>query len=88
MPRERLTLQALVERESFDPANHRHRRALDESGPLADPELERARQHVLDLRGLGDARVRAAEGLAEFARLVAEPTRQRMKDRRLAKAGS
>jgi hypothetical protein len=39
MPRERLTLEALVERGSFDPGNHRHRRALDESQPLEDPQL-------------------------------------------------
>ena len=39
MPRKRLTLEALVERATFDPDNFRHRRALDESGPLDDPEL-------------------------------------------------
>jgi hypothetical protein len=71
MPRKRLTLEALVERATFDPSNFRHRKALDESGPLDDPELEGARRHVLDLRGVGAARVRGAEALQEFARLVA-----------------
>jgi hypothetical protein len=70
MPRKRLTLKALVERATFDPSNFRHRRALDESGPLDDPELEEARRHVLDLRGPRGARVRGAEALQEFARLV------------------
>jgi hypothetical protein len=70
MPRKRLTLADLVEGRTFDAGNHRHRRALDESGPLADPVLEAARRHVLDLRGAGDARVRAAEALREFAELV------------------
>lgn len=72
MPRKRLTLEALVERGTFDSANHRHRRALDESRPLADPKLERARVHALELRGAGGARVRGAEALREFAGLVAE----------------
>jgi len=71
MPRKRLTLEALVEKATFDPGNFRHRRALDESGPLHDPELEEARRHVLDLRGPRGARVRGAEALQEFARLVA-----------------
>jgi hypothetical protein len=70
MARERLTLGALVERETFDPGNHRHRRALDESEPLEDPELEQARQHVLSLRGSRNARVRSAAALQEFARLI------------------
>jgi hypothetical protein len=70
MARERLTLGALVERGTFDAGNHRHRRALDESEPLADPDLEQARRHVVELRSLRDARVRSAEALAEFARLV------------------
>jgi hypothetical protein len=70
MPRERLSLEALVERGTFDPGNHRHRRALDESEPLPNPDLERARRHVLELRGSRDARVRSAEALAGFARLV------------------
>ena len=71
MPRRRLTLEALVERATFDPSNFRHRRALDESGPVDDLELEEARRHVLDLRGPLGARVRGAEALQEFARLVA-----------------
>ena len=51
MPRKRLTLEHLVAAGAFNPANWRHRRALDESvGPLADPELEEARQLVVDLR--------------------------------------
>jgi hypothetical protein len=75
MPRKRLTLQALVEAGTFDPTNFRHRRALDDSGPLDDPELEEARRHVLDLRGPRGARVRGAEALQEFARLVAGPPR-------------
>jgi hypothetical protein len=70
MPRERLTLSDLVERGTFDAGNHRHRRALDESGPLENPELEQARQHVLALRGVRDGRVRGAEALQEFARLL------------------
>lgn len=75
MPRKALILEQLVAVRRFDEANHRHRRALDQSGPLADPELERARQHSLDLRGVGGARVRAAEALREFARLVADQPR-------------
>jgi hypothetical protein len=43
MTRERLTLEALIERGTFDPDNFRHSMALDESGPLERPELERAR---------------------------------------------
>jgi hypothetical protein len=53
VPRKALILEQLVAVRRFDEANHRHRRALDQSGPLADPELERARQHSLDLRGVG-----------------------------------
>jgi hypothetical protein len=71
MPRERLTLQALVDVRTFDPGNHRHRRALDESGPLEDPALEAARQHVLDLRLDGGGKFEAARALQEFAELVA-----------------
>jgi hypothetical protein len=71
MPRKRLTLEALVESATFDPGNFRHRRALDESGPLYDPELEEARRLVLALRGPRGTRVRGAEALQEFARLVA-----------------
>ena len=72
MPRKRLTLPQLVAEHRFDPGNHRHRRALDESGPLEDPELERARQNALSLRGVSGAKTRAAENLEEFARLVAD----------------
>jgi hypothetical protein len=43
MPRKRLTLADLVAAGTFDPTNWRHRRALDESGPLEDPELERTK---------------------------------------------
>jgi hypothetical protein len=75
LPRNRLTLQALVEAGRFDPGNFRHRRALDESGPLADPELEQAREIVISLRRYGDVKVRAAETLREFARLVGRPRR-------------
>jgi hypothetical protein len=53
MPRKRLTLVDLVEGRTFDAGNHRHRRALDESGPLAGPVLEAARRHVLDLAAPG-----------------------------------
>jgi hypothetical protein len=72
MPRKRLTLEALVAGGRFDPENHRHRRALDESGPLDDPKLEEARRLALDFRGLhfGGAKVRGAEALQEFAALV------------------
>ena len=71
MPRKRLTLEALVERGTFDPSNFRHRRALDESGPLDDPELDRARRLVLSLRGTR-ARVRAAKALQDFARAASQ----------------
>ena len=71
MPRRRLTLETLVAGGTFDEGNWRHRRALDESGPLDDPELERARQNVVDLRRMG-ARVRAAQELRRFAGLVAD----------------
>ena len=66
-----LTLDQLVAEHRFDEGNFRHRRALDKSGPLDDRELEGARRHVLDLRGPRGARVRGAEALQEFARLVA-----------------
>jgi hypothetical protein len=71
MPRKRLTLEALVEGGTFDEGNHRHRRALDESGPLADPKLEAARQHALDLRLNGGGKFETARALQEFAELVA-----------------
>jgi hypothetical protein len=70
MPRERLTLDVLIERRTFDPSTFRHRRALDESGPLEDPEIEEQRQLVLDLRRVRGARVPGAEALQEFARLL------------------
>jgi hypothetical protein len=77
MPQPRLTLEALVERGTFDEANWRHRRCLDESTePLGDPELEEARQRVLYLRGVGGAKVRAAETLREFAGLIAGSSRE------------
>ena len=72
MPRKALILEQLVAEHRFDEGNHRHRRALDESGPLADPTLEAARRHALELRGLGGAKVRGAEALAELARLVVD----------------
>jgi hypothetical protein len=71
MPRKRLTLPDLLEGRTFDPGNHRHRRALDESGPLADPELEAARQHVLYFRLDGGGKFEAARALQAFAELVA-----------------
>jgi site-specific recombinase XerC len=67
MPRKRLTLTDLIATGTFDIDNFRHRRALDESGPLADPELERVRQHVLSLRGRYGTRLKAAEALRAFA---------------------
>jgi hypothetical protein len=71
MPRKRLTLADLVAAGTFDPTNWRHRRALDESGPLEDPELEEARRNVLSYRRTGD-RTWAAPTMREFARLVGE----------------
>jgi hypothetical protein len=77
MPRKRLTIEALVEAGNFDPTNWRHRRALDESGPLEDPELEEARRLVLDLRGgHRPAKVMAARRLSEFAQLVTARKRE------------
>ena len=75
MPRKALSLRQLVAEHRFDEHNFRHRRALDESGPLEDPELERARLHVLNFRGTDGAKVRGAEALQEFARLVADRPR-------------
>jgi hypothetical protein len=72
MPRERLTQEALVAGGTFDAGNWRHRRALDESGPLHDPELERARKNAQDLRGAFGARIRAAEPLRAFAWLITD----------------
>ena len=68
MPRKRLTLEALVACGTFDETNWRHLRALDESVPLEDPELEQQRRHVLDLRGVRGGRVRAAVELRGSAR--------------------
>lgn len=71
MPRKAVTLEQLVSEHRFDPGNHRHRRALDESGPLADPQLEEARQQALYFRGLKwDGKVRGSEALQAFASLV------------------
>jgi hypothetical protein len=69
MARARVTLEQLVTEHRFDAGNHRHRRALHESGPLEDPQLEAARENVVELRRMG-ARVRAAERLRAFAELV------------------
>jgi hypothetical protein len=71
MPRKALTLEQLVAEGRFDPTNWRHRRALDESSPLEDPELEAARRNVLSYRRTGD-RAWGAWALREFARLIAE----------------
>jgi hypothetical protein len=72
MPRERLTLEALVSEHRFDADNHRHRRALDESGSLEDPQLEAARQQALSFRRplKWDGRGRGPEALQAFADLV------------------
>jgi hypothetical protein len=67
MPRKRLTLADLVERGSFDPGNHRHRRALDESGPLDNPELEAAREDALYFRTSRAGKFQAAQALQRFA---------------------
>jgi hypothetical protein len=50
MPRKRLTLEDLVAARMFNPRNFRHRRALDESGPLDDRELEEARRALVSYR--------------------------------------
>jgi hypothetical protein len=71
MPRPKLTLRDLVEGRTFDAGNHRHRRALDESGPLEDPVLEAAREHVLYFRLDGGGKFEGARALQEFAELVA-----------------
>jgi hypothetical protein len=71
MPRQRLTLEALVAGRTFNPDNWRHRRALDESSPLADPEVEEARRRAQVCRRVGD-RADGPLWLREFARLVAE----------------
>lgn len=69
MARKRLTLEDLVAAGVFDPRNFRHRRALDESGPLANPELEAARERALVCRRVGD-RALGATLLRDFSRLV------------------
>jgi hypothetical protein len=74
MPRKALTLSQLVAEHRFDAGNHRHRRALDAFEPLADPELEAARWQAVELRRVSGAKVRGAEALQEFARLVADRT--------------
>jgi hypothetical protein len=71
MPRKRLTLSDFVAAGTFNPTNHRHRRALDESGPMDDPELEAARMSLLSYRRTSD-RAWGAPALRDFARLVAE----------------
>jgi hypothetical protein len=71
MPRKRLTLADLMAAGTFDITNARHRRALDESGPLEDPELEAARLRLLAYRRTSD-RAWGAPALRDFARLVAE----------------
>jgi hypothetical protein len=75
MPRKRLTLSDLIAAGTFDPRNHRHRRALDESGPLEDPELEAMRRNVVSYRRTGD-RAWGAPALRHFARLVSEQRAQ------------
>jgi hypothetical protein len=70
MAPKRVTLEALVAERRFDKDNFRHRRALDESEPLADPLLEAARREAVEFRRFRDARVRAAEKLERFAELV------------------
>jgi hypothetical protein len=74
MGRRRLTLEDLVAERRFDESNFRHRRALDESGPLADPELEEQRQSVAWHRRPGHRRAprQAAKELERFARMVDE----------------
>lgn len=70
MAPKRVTLETLVAERRFDRHNFRHRRALDESDPLADPALEAARREAVEFRRFRDARVRAAEKLERFADLV------------------
>jgi hypothetical protein len=71
MPRRRVTLRDLVAGGRFDPANSRHLRALDESGPLDDPGLEELRRRVLRSRRMSDRR-ESAFWLRELERQVAE----------------
>jgi hypothetical protein len=70
MAQKRVTLETLVAERRFDKDNFRHRRALDDSSPLADPVLEAARLQAVEFRRARDARVRAAEKLERFAELV------------------
>lgn len=71
MPRHRVTLEQLVTEHRFDAGNHRHRRALDESQPLEDPQLEEARQQALAFRlDRWGGRGRGPEALTKFAELV------------------
>jgi hypothetical protein len=70
MAPKRVTLPDLVEGRRFDESNWRHRRALDESGPLDDPTLEAARRHVLYFRLDGGGKFEGARALQEFAELV------------------
>jgi hypothetical protein len=68
MPRKKLTLEELVADGVFDAGNHRHRRALDESEPLTDPELEALRQTVVWLRSeRGGAKTQSAKMLQKVA---------------------
>jgi hypothetical protein len=71
MPRKRLTLDDLVAAGTFNPRNFRPRRALDESGPLEDPELEETRRVLMSYRRVGDI-AGFSPLLQEFARQVAE----------------
>jgi len=75
MGRRRLRLEDLVEAGVFDVGNHRHRRALDESEPLDDPELEELRQLALWHRDRNDAKTMGAERLRQFADAVARASR-------------
>jgi len=72
MGRKRLTLPDLVSAGVFDPTNFRHRRCLDESEPLEDPELEELRQMALWHRGRNDTKTMGAERLQNFADAVSE----------------
>jgi len=69
-------LEDLVEAGVFDVGNHRHRRALDDSEALDDPELEELRQLARSFRtGRNDAKTRGAEVLRQFADAVARASR-------------
>jgi len=72
MGRRPLKLDDLVAAGVFDPANFRHRRALDVSQPLEGPALEELRQHALYYRGMNEARVRGGEVLRRFAEAVTD----------------